>query len=205
MASTRSWRQHLATHRNTAIMMGSNHLSDDTPERGATVRIRRVMVTGFLSAALTSCLLSSPSIAQPVGDTVKRGGEIVSQPARDVGAAPTKIPPVLLAAYADPYGLTGLGSCRKLRQEIDNLTGALGPDFTIRKERKENRAGKLAEAGGKTIVNAFIPFRGLVREISGAAPAQRRLNAAIDAGFARRGFLRGVAYSRKCARGGTER
>jgi len=153
----------------------------------------------LLFAPVIASLASLPTMAQPVSDTVKRGGEIVSQPARDVGAAPTKIPPVLLAAHDDPYGLAGLGSCRKLRQEIHELSDALGPDFTIRTEKKENRAGKLAEAGGKTIVNAFIPFRGLVREISGAAPAQRRLNAAIDAGFARRGFLRGVAYSRKCA------
>ena len=61
-----------------------------------------------------------------------------------------------------------------------------------------NIADDLAEAGGKTIVNTIIPFRGLVREISGAAPAERRLAAAIDAGFARRGFLRGTALARRC-------
>ena len=60
------------------------------------------------------------------------------------------------------------------------------------------KAGKLAEAGGKTIVNTIIPFRGLVREVSGAAPAERRLDAAIKAALARRGFLRGVATARKC-------
>jgi hypothetical protein len=48
------------------------------------------------------------------------------------------------------------------------------------------------------VVNALIPFRGIVREITGAAPAQRRLNAAIDAGYARRGFLRGLHYARHC-------
>jgi hypothetical protein len=48
------------------------------------------------------------------------------------------------------------------------------------------------------VVNTLIPFRGLIREISGAAPAQRRLNAAIDAGFARRGYLRGVLRTRGC-------
>jgi hypothetical protein len=58
--------------------------------------------------------------------------------------------------------------------------------------------GKLAEAGGKSVVNAIIPFRGLVRELSGAGPAQRRLEADIQAGYARRGFLRGVATARKC-------
>ena len=59
-------------------------------------------------------------------------------------------------------------------------------------------SGVTKRFGPKTVVNAIIPFRGLVREISGAAPEQRRLNDAIDAGFARRGFLRGIATSRKC-------
>lgn len=141
---------------------------------------------------------ATPAAAQAVRETVKRGGEIASQPARDVGASATKIPPVLVSAAADPYGLAGIKTCRQINVAINDLSGALGPDFSTGIEKKENRAGKFAEAGGKTIVNAFIPFRGLVREISGAAPAQRRLNAAIDAGFARRGFLRGVAYTRKC-------
>jgi hypothetical protein len=63
---------------------------------------------------------------------------------------------------------------------------------------EENRAGKLAEAGGKTIINSIIPFRGLVREVTGAAPNDRRMNAAVDAGLARRGFLRGVHLRQGC-------
>ncbi len=53
-------------------------------------------------------------------------------------------------------------------------------------ETKENRAGKLAEAGGKAVINSIIPFRSLLREVTGAAPADRRLNAALDASYARR-------------------
>ena len=157
-----------------------------------------MIVAKIVSAALIACAFTSSASAQAVKATVKRGGEIVSQPARDVGAAKTKIPPVLEVAHENPYGLAGLARCARLRQAITELNDVLGPDYTVGNEEKENRVGKLAEAGGKTVVNAIIPFRGLVREVTGAAPAQRRLNAAIDAGFARRGFLRGVAYSRKC-------
>ena len=143
-----------------------------------------------------------PSEAAPtsngMGDTLKTGGKIVAQPAHDVGIAKTKIPPVLEAAREDPYSTSGLKSCTQIANARRELSEALGPDFDTRPDKKENRAGKLAEAGGKTVVNALIPFRGLVREISGAAPEQRRLNDAIDAGFARRGFLRGLAYSRRC-------
>jgi hypothetical protein len=37
-----------------------------------------------------------------------------------------------------------------------------------------------------------------VREISGAAPAERRLQAAVTAGVARRGYLRGQAAAKGC-------
>jgi hypothetical protein len=74
----------------------------------------------------------------------------------------------------------------------------LGADYVVGNEVKENRAGKLAEAGGKTVINSIIPFRSLVREVTGAAPADRRLNAALDAGYARRGFLRGVHARQGC-------
>ena len=128
----------------------------------------------------------------------KKGVEIGTQPVRDVGVMKREIPPILEKAADDPYSLKGLKTCRQLSGEVTKLNVVLGPDYATGNEYKENRAGKLAEAGGKTVVNAIIPFRGLVREVSGAAPAERRLNAAIDAGLARRGFLRGVHAKQGC-------
>jgi hypothetical protein len=130
--------------------------------------------------------------------TIDKAGKIASQPARDVGAVKTEIPPVLQGAVADPYGLTGIKTCRDLSGGITALNEVIGADIASGNTTKENRAGKVAEAGGKTIVNALIPFRSLVREATGAAPAQRRLDDAIEAGFARRGFLRGVYMTRRC-------
>lgn len=135
----------------------------------------------------------------PIKEAGKEAGKIVTQPARDVGVAKTGIPTVLTKASEDPYSLDGIRTCQQLTLAMDELSDVLGPDFIPGDEKKENRAGKIAAAGGKTIVNAFIPFRGLVRELSGAAPAQRRLNAAIDAGYARRGFLRGVHQAKGCS------
>jgi hypothetical protein len=170
----------------------------------------------FLMAAVAATLLPGHSLAQEpqpaatspaapeprppskVGETARNAGRIVTQPVRDVGVAKTKIPPVLAKAHEAPYSLEGLVTCEDIAGAAKELNEVLGPDFSIGNEKKENRAGKLAEAGGKTIVNAIIPFRGLVREISGAAPARRRLDAAIDAGYARRGFLRGVHHARGC-------
>ena len=128
----------------------------------------------------------------------KKSVEIGTQPVRDVGVMKREIPPILVKARQDPYSLKGLRTCKQLAAEISNLNAVLGPDYVVGNEVKENRAGKLAEAGGKTVVNTIIPFRGLVREITGAAPADRRLNAALDAGYARRGFLRGVHAKQGC-------
>lgn len=128
----------------------------------------------------------------------KSAGRIASQPARDVGVARTGIPIPLQKAWDAPYSLKGIRTCRDISRAFHELTDVIGPDFKAGEVKKENKAGKLAEAGGKTIVNSIIPFRGLVREVTGAAPAQRRLERAIAAGYARRGFLRGVHQTRRC-------
>lgn len=128
----------------------------------------------------------------------KKAIDIGAQPARDVGMSRREIPPILQKAYDDPYSLKGLKTCKALSAEVTTLNGVLGPDYIVGNAYKENRAGKLAEAGGKTIINSIIPFRGLVREVTGAAPADRQMNAAVDAGLARRGFLRGVHLKQGC-------
>jgi hypothetical protein len=153
-----------------------------------------MMILVFAMAALAQ----TPEQPARKDETVDRGREIVTQPAKDIGAAKTEIPAILERAQENPYGLAGLKSCAQIKAATTELDSVLGPDFVVGNNKKENRAGRLAEAGGKTIVNTIIPFRGLVREISGAAPAERRLAAAIDAGFARRGFLRGTALARRC-------
>ncbi|MGE4430053.1 MAG: hypothetical protein AB7E05_04825 [Sphingobium sp.] len=130
--------------------------------------------------------------------TLDKAGNIASQPARDVGIAKTKIPPVLTEAVKNPYAPPSGRKCAAIIADMTALNDALGPDFGDSEEENENRAGKIAEAGGKMIVNSLIPFRGLVREVTGAAPAERRLQAAIGAGLARRGYLRGLATARNC-------
>lgn len=148
--------------------------------------------------APTTTTTTTITTREKVEATGKRAGEIATQPARDVGAEKIKVPPAVEQAAVAPYTLTGLRTCAQIGRAIADLNDALGPDYTGSLSVHENRVGQLAEAGGKTIVNAFLPFRALVREISGAAPAERRLNAEIRAAFARRGFLRGVAAGRKC-------
>lgn len=127
--------------------------------------------------------------------TVDDAKDVLSQPAKDVGVAKNKIPPSLQQAADDPYSLSGLRTCRQIADAVRVLDAALGPDYTAGGPSDRTSTGK---AVGGAVVNSLIPFRGVVREISGAASADRELAAATQAGFARRGFLRGVHRERGC-------
>lgn len=132
------------------------------------------------------------------GEARQKAVDIGSQPARDLGMSKRDIPPVLVEAFEHPYSLQGLKTCKALSAEVRELNAVLGEDYVVGNTYEENRSGKLAEAGGKAVINSIIPFRGLVREVTGAAPADRQMNAAVDAGLARRGFLRGVHLRQGC-------
>jgi len=151
-----------------------------------------------LIAALV-VLVALPATAQTAkpDSNVKQAEQVVSQPVRDVGLARTKTPPLLIEASEDPYGPAGTATCRQIAKSISDLNALIGPDYASTAPAKKQ---SLIKAGGQAVVNSLIPFRGLVREVSGAAPAERRYDAAVTAGFARRGFLRGLQRARKCGR-----
>jgi len=167
---------------------------------------RRAVLTLLLTAlSVTACTTThrQTEVRQEKPEekedkTLEKAGDIATQPARDVGVAKTKIPPVLGEAAKNPYAPPSGRKCAAILADMAALNDALGPDFGADEEENENRAGKIAEAAGQMVVNSLIPFRGLVREISGAGPAERRLQAAIGAGLARRGYLRGLATARRC-------
>ena len=161
----------------------------------ATTTITKTTRTSVETPTQTTTTITT---REKVVETGKRAGDIATQPVRDVGAQKLEIPVPIQQAAVAPYSLAGLRTCVQLGRAIFELNDVLGPDYAGSVTVRENRIGKLAEAGGKTVVNTIIPFRGLVREISGAAPAERRLDADIRAAYARRGFLRGIATARRC-------
>jgi hypothetical protein len=157
---------------------------------------RSAMIAG--AALILAAGATAQTQTQDSGSTGDRARRIATQPARDVGLQRTTIPPVLQRAAANPYSLAGIGTCANLSAAIVELNGALGPDFDARPAPRPGRREQVAEAGGRAVVDSVIPFRGVVREVSGSAGAERRLRAAVDAGLARRGFLRGVHRTRGC-------
>ena len=167
---------------------------------GAALLTLIVTPTGDARAA-TPFGLTFPS-ASSAGRTLKAGmstaTEIAAQPVHDVGLFNPDVPDVLARATRSPYDLTNLSTCEQIYDEIDHLSAFLGPDLDKAERQKDNRLSNLAVAGGKSITSSIIPFRTLVREVSGAAPAARRYEEALDSGFARRGFLKGISLKQGC-------
>jgi hypothetical protein len=148
-------------------------------------------------SALALVLLATPATAQQ---------EILEEPVvKDIGNTVTEpfdgkeIPAKLSAIQSDPYALTGMGKCAAIQAEIRELDAVLGPDVNeiVEKslaEKREATAGRLVGSAGKSL----IPFSGIVGEVTGANAERRRYAIAVQAGTARRGFLKGVGLSRGC-------
>ena len=132
---------------------------------------------------------------KPITQRDPTAADVVATPVTDLNLKKNEIPAVLVAAEADPYGLPA-GRCPGLTAAIREIDAVLGDDVDIAQaSRGRMSAGKVAQS----VVGSFIPFRGIIREISGANEQQRRLQSAIYAGTARRSFLKGVGLQRGCA------
>lgn len=154
----------------------------------------------LLSAVLTASFLAVPAQGheqdKPIGDRGPSAMDVAKTPITDLNVGrDNEIPPLLTAAAARPYALNGLRTCRQLTSAVAALDEILGPDIDLpQAERERISSGRVA----RTVVASFIPFRGLIREFSGANEQDRKVQAAIQAGLTRRGFLKGLGAARGC-------
>jgi hypothetical protein len=110
--------------------------------------------------------------------------------ARLPAALTTHMPAVVILELGGNDGLRGL-PVANIRQNLDEM---------------EIDQDSLGEMGGEAALDAIadfassaIPFRGWVRRLSGAESHQKRVQAAISAGEARRAYLKGLGEQLKCA------
>ena len=157
----------------------------------------------FVAALLATCVVGAlPAAAQDkqapprsIKDKDVSAVDVVATPVSDLGLRNGKIPPILEAAVADPYDMAGVRTCAQISTRVGELDAVLGPDRDIPQDRAEKlSAGRVAQAA----VGQFIPFRGLIREVSGANSHQRKVDDAVEAGTARRSFLKGYGQARGC-------
>lgn len=154
---------------------------------------------GVLAVAAALSVSACATTAGAKDDKVEdRAERVARQPLKDIGILKEKPEELLMEAQKAPYSLAGVRTCTQLKREIARYNEALGPDVDDVDDKGEPLAGRLTEAGAASVVNSLIPLRGLVREATGAASADRRQRAAIVAGVARRAFLKGNAAAKGC-------
>ena len=121
--------------------------------------------------------------------------DVARTPLEDFNIDSDDIPEILVAAVGNPYNRSGLDDCNAIVAQIAVLDNELGPDFDIPQEEGSRlSAGRVA----KSVVGSFIPFRGIVREVSGANKKRDSVRLAVTAGMVRRGYLKGIGEARGC-------
>jgi hypothetical protein len=153
------------------------------------------------AAALTQTAAAAEG-ARPVTQKHDNVQSAVATPAQDLNLSKTPIPEVLKRAQANPYEMKGLDRCSGIALELARLNAALGPDrdapppkdTRTLNEKRGDTAGTVLKTG----VEAVIPYRGVIRYVSGASKYEKQMNDAISAGYERRGYLKGMGLRMNC-------
>lgn len=150
-----------------------------------------------LVAALAIAISATPLAAQdtPAAGKEPDAEDVAMTPLTDLNLRKDEIHPLLLVAATDPYTSEGLSDCKAIGGAIAALDEALGPDLDVAPPSGDRLStGRVA----KSLVASLIPFRGVVRELTGANEHERNQAAAIYAGSVRRGFLKGLGQQKGC-------
>lgn len=134
-----------------------------------------------------------------VNDAPRDVTSAVSSPVEDLNLKKTPIPEVLQRATANPYDMRGVGRCAGIAAELARLDAALGRDMDLPPEEEKRSIGEKGVGLVRTGVQVVTPYRGIIRRISGASSYEKKVQEAIEAGSARRGFLKGMGMKMNCA------
>ena len=153
------------------------------------------------TAMATVALAATPVMAQTAADPANvRPVDVVTSPLMDINLMKKDVPTVLVAALDNPYDFAGIKSCVGFTTAIMDLDMALGDDIDVAQTKTtEEKLGNGAGAIAKSVIGSFIPFRSVIRQISGANAQQRAWDRALYAGSVRRAFLKGMGQSKGCA------
>ncbi|MDO8380391.1 hypothetical protein [Phenylobacterium sp.] len=124
----------------------------------------------------------------------------MGQPLADFNINQTQIPDSLRKAVDDPYALDADDSCAAMAGEIAGLDLALGPDLDADAVRTTRRTMVTRAAAGavRRLAVSWIPYRGVLRTVTGAESHARKAQEAALAGAIRRAYLKGLGQRGGC-------
>jgi hypothetical protein len=148
-----------------------------------------------LAAGLVLWAAPASAQRQPVTEPETSVRDVALTPLNDLNLTQDDVPAVLEQARAEPYSRAGISTCVDILRNVGDLDAVLGDDFDTDPPGERNLSvTNLAQR----VVGSFIPFRGIIREISGANAAEFRFREAIAAGLMRRAYLKGIGQEMDC-------
>jgi hypothetical protein len=142
--------------------------------------------------ALAAVLTAAPITAR--AEVVKPGEE------SGLGLTPGSVPDILKKAKANTYAAPAAPACQSIPREIAALDAVLGPDMDApaEKQKASDQAGDLVT----DVAKSLIPHRSIIRFLTGADRRDKERTEAATAGWARRGYLKGMYVNLGCAERG---
>ena len=175
----------------------SRTMASGATETGELTMIRTTMLlaTGLCLVATSALAQGQDKAKRPITDQNVSATDVAATPIDDLNLRKKNVPDVLIAAQDAPYSLRGMRTCAQFSRAITGLNVVLGDDIDVAQAKGQRvNTGLLA----KSAIGSFIPFEGVIKEISGANAHERSVQSAIYAGSVRRAFLKGVGQTRGC-------
>ena len=165
----------------------------------------RIATTAAVLLTAASVLASQAAFADAVVPPAEmnpaaKAKELINQPFEDLNIVKRTVAPVLVRAKEAPYAHPG-GDCHALNSEIEQLDLVLGPDVDA-SVQKVSLSKKMTDGGfnlARGAVSSVIPYRGIVRQVTGADKRAHDTNDALLAGMARRAYLKGYGEMLGCS------
>lgn len=139
-----------------------------------------------------------------MAETRRRIPDALRAPLRDFNLSKRPIPRAL-SQINYVYEINGPVHCQNLIAEINQLNAVLGNSADV-SAAQSSRPELIAEAASNAATNAiedaatgWIPYRSVIRRITGAHEYERTLHKAYEKGRLRRAYLKGIGGAFGCA------
>lgn len=178
--------------------------------------MRRLLPILIICALSSACATNSNSTTQTDGASsesatdraIQRSSDGFSDaalsPLEDVNLKRAKIPEEF-KDIRNPYAVDPEITCEKINKEVNTLDGLLGRDWDIPPPDKKGLSDRAADGASTAFLDAvssgasgFIPYRGLVRTVTGANSHATKVRKAYERGSHRRTFLKGIGLMKGC-------
>jgi hypothetical protein len=157
-----------------------------------------------LAISLISILVlgASPALAHRPDQEELQWQDAAKTPLRDINVMPDRIPLILRQAEDGAYRWPNPANCQAIAGEVRELDAVLGDDFDVPPDTtpltRDEKRMSAANVVLKGAAGSVVPFRGWVRQLTGAERHAQVVQTAIAAGRVRRAFLKGVGLMLRC-------